>query len=126
MWVSGRAPPAVGVSPRASDRVADQRKRPRAVHVREDVGRQQHHRRAAGSGIPLDALERMREVGADEHDVGGIEVDRERLLGACEGGVGETLVVRGVPHALRDERARRTRTADHQDPHRSASFAPFL
>ena len=91
------------VPPGASDRVADQRKRPRAIHVREDVGRQQHHRRAAGRGIPLDALQRMSEMRPDEHDVGGIEVDGERLLGACEGGIGETLVrvLRVAPAARR-------------------------
>ena len=77
-------------------------------------------------GIPFDALERMSEVRPDEHDVGGIEVDGERQLGAGEGGVGETLVVSRVSHALRDEGARRTRTADHQDPHRSASSLAIL
>jgi hypothetical protein len=116
-----RGPP--GPTP---DRVAEQGECPRAVQIGEDVRRQQHDGRAAERGIPFDAGERMDEVRSDEYDVGGIEVDGQRQLGACEGGICQTLVMRCMSQALCDERAGSTSTADHEDPHRSTSMRVIL
>ena len=81
---------------------------------------------AAGTGILTDAVQGVLQVRSDEDDVRRIQIDRQRLLGAGDGAEIPAAGVRGVPHALSDERARCARTAHHEDPHRPASFRPIL